>query len=268
MSARTSFCATQQLCVILQSTALSDKGPGGAELEAAKCCLLRCRLRLGHAVRPDSARPERRSPTRAKDGPEALPSAASPSVLLTASTRMLYSWILSLWCWNSFFRFDSSSLENFPELFACWTDEGGLCETHAGLPSALPQRREAAQVHTLFHSLSSLGSSKASPSLTSWSFRELLSTDRVSLFPSMPYLVRITAQPNTDALAIDCPDSLAKGAGPTPSREEAPIQRDFDSDVLYVKHFNVTWIDLPLKIPRRSNRSWQQLVNSEHISHF
>lgn len=89
----------------------------------------------------------------------------------------------------------------------------GLCETHAGLPSV-----HSTQAHTLFHSLSSLGSSKVSPSLTSWSFRELLSTDRVSLFPSIPYLVRITAQPNTDAL-----DSLVKGAGLTPSREEAPI---------------------------------------------
>lgn len=58
VSARTSFCATQQLCVILQSTAPSDKGPRGAELWAAKCCLLRCRLRTGHAVRPDSAHGE------------------------------------------------------------------------------------------------------------------------------------------------------------------------------------------------------------------
>lgn len=42
----------------------------------------------------------------------------SPSVLLTVSMRMLYSWILSLWCWNSLFRLDSSSSENFPEVLA------------------------------------------------------------------------------------------------------------------------------------------------------
>lgn len=47
----------------------------------------------------------------------------SPSVLLTVSMRMLYSWILSLWCWNSLFRFDSSSLENFPEVLA-WRRNG------------------------------------------------------------------------------------------------------------------------------------------------
>lgn len=51
--------------------------------------------------------------------------------------------------------------------------------------------------HTLFQSLSSLGSSNTSPSWTSWSFRELLSSDRVSLFPSIPYLARITAQQYT-----------------------------------------------------------------------
>lgn len=69
-----------------------------------------------------------------------------------------------------------------------------------------PETGNCTKVRTLFHSLSSLGSSKASPTLTSWSFRELLSADRVSLFPSIPYLVRITAQPNTDALAIDRAD--------------------------------------------------------------
>lgn len=42
----------------------------------------------------------------------------SPSVLLTVSIRMLYSWILSLWCWNSLFRLDNSSSENFPEVLA------------------------------------------------------------------------------------------------------------------------------------------------------
>lgn len=77
------------------------------------------------------------------------------------------------------------------------------CDT----PICDTQREEAeGGGQTLFHSLSSLGSSKVSPSFASWSFRELFSTDRVSLFPSIPYLARITAQPNTDALVIDYPD--------------------------------------------------------------
>lgn len=47
-------------------------------------------------------------------------SCSSPSVLLIVSMRILYSWILSLWCWNSLFRLSNSSLENFPELLAWW----------------------------------------------------------------------------------------------------------------------------------------------------
>lgn len=126
-----------------------------------------------------------------------------------------------------------------------------------------PQRQETVQVHTLFHSLSSLGSSKVSPSFTSWSFRELLSTDRVSLFPSIPYLARITAQPNTDALAIDYPDSLVKGTGLTLSCEDAPDgQSKVTLTQTYSIHFNVIWRDLTLKITQRSNR--QQLIYSEH----
>lgn len=79
-----------------------------------------------------------------------------------------------------------------------------------------------------------------SPSFTSWSFRELLSTDRVSLFPSIPYLARITAQPNTDALAIDYPDSLVKGTGLTLSCEDAPDgQSKVTLTQTYSIHFNV-----------------------------
>lgn len=44
--------------------------------------------------------------------------AAAPSVLLTVSSRMLYSRTFSRWCWNSRHSLSSSSLENFPEVFA------------------------------------------------------------------------------------------------------------------------------------------------------
>lgn len=60
-------------------------------------------------------------------------SRSSPSVLLTVSMRRLYSWILSLWCWNSLFRFNNSSLENFPELLAWW---GNSHWTQNGLKAA------------------------------------------------------------------------------------------------------------------------------------
>ena len=42
----------------------------------------------------------------------------SPSVLLTVSMKILYSWTLSLWCWNSLLRLINSSVENFPEFLA------------------------------------------------------------------------------------------------------------------------------------------------------
>lgn len=103
---------------------------------------------------------------------------------------------------------------------------------------------------TLFHSLSSLGSSKMSPSFTSWSFRELFSIDRVSLFPSIPYLARITAQPNTDALVIDYPDRLKPFDAPNNPRWLSSYR-------LHVHHFNMIWIHLTLKITQRRQRSWQ-----------
>lgn len=117
-----SLSATRQLCVILRSTAPCDKGLGGAAPSAATCAgLLRCRLRRGTRCPALIQHGHKQTMVQRRSF-----CVDSPSVLLTASVRMLYSWILSLWCWNSFFRFSSSSAENFPELFACWTDEWGL----------------------------------------------------------------------------------------------------------------------------------------------
>lgn len=56
----------------------------------------------------------------------------APSVLLRASSRTLYSCTFSLWCWSSRHSLASSSLENFPELFA-W--RSALCE-----PARAPAR--------------------------------------------------------------------------------------------------------------------------------
>lgn len=61
--------------------------------------------------------------------------ADAPSVLLSASSRTLYSCTFSRWCWNSRHSLSSSSRENLPEVFA-W---GGLREHRPGAPPAPPE---------------------------------------------------------------------------------------------------------------------------------
>lgn len=82
--------------------------------------------------------PPQRSPTqkpgghrgRTPPGPPTGGQGGAPSVLLSVSSRTLYSRTFSLWCWNSRRSLSSSSLENFPEVFA-WEERISCQPAHA-----------------------------------------------------------------------------------------------------------------------------------------
>lgn len=63
-----------------------------------------------------------------------------PSALLSVSSSTLYSWIFSLWCRNSRHSLSSSSLENFPDVFAY--EETAWCD-HACPVISTPQGVQA-----------------------------------------------------------------------------------------------------------------------------